>query len=189
MPTCSCWGPSTTSRPCSSTSWPSCRPRATRRRGTAGAATPRPDGREVAHPWTSGLDQPVRIEHELLGRALVEVLVALRGVVQGDDGGFDGLGDLHLVVEDRLHQTAVVLHHRALAGGEAVRLGPPQADADGERALLRGVVRSARIAGDVEPRDAELAARARDVHDRVEDRRRRLVLGVLAVAARLEADG
>ena len=65
-----------------------------------------------------------------LRRALVEVLVALRGLVEGDHRRVDGLGDLDLVVEDRLHQAAVVAHHRALAGRERVRLRPAEADAD-----------------------------------------------------------
>src|ERR687897_609663 len=69
---------------------------------------------------SSRLDQTVRVEDELLGRALVEVLVPLLGLVQADHGRVDRLGDLRLVVEDHLHQAVVVLHHRTLSGGEAV---------------------------------------------------------------------
>src|SRR5687768_13066904 len=77
-----------------------------------------------------GRHHAVRVEDEFLGSALVEVLVALGGVVQGDDGGIDGLGDLDLVVQDGHHKLAVVAHDRALAGGEGVGFGPAQADAD-----------------------------------------------------------
>src|SRR5699024_6695836 len=47
----------------------------------------------------------------------------------------------------------------------------------------------ARIARDIEAGNAEAAAGPGDVHERVEHRRRCLVAGVLAVSARLEADG
>src|SRR5688572_31725081 len=51
------------------------------RRGPPAAATRLSD--------LSGLDQAVRVEHELLGRALVEVLVAVRRLVQRDHRGVD----------------------------------------------------------------------------------------------------
>src|SRR5215213_9811384 len=66
----------------------------------------------------------VWVEHKLLGRTLVEVLVALRSLIERDDRGVDGPGDLGPVVEDRHHQLPVVLHNRALAGVERVALGP-----------------------------------------------------------------
>jgi glycerol kinase len=137
----------------------------------------------------SGLDQPVRVEDELLGHARVEVLVAVRRLVERDDGRVDGLGDVGAVVQDHLHQPAVVAHHGALAGREGVRLRPAEADADRQRALLGRVVDRARVAGHVQPGDAELAGRAGDVHDRVQHGRGRLVVGVGAVPARLEPDG
>src|SRR3712207_9594234 len=67
-----------------------------------------------------------RSEDVLLRRALVELLVAPRRVLQRDHLGVDRLRDLHPVVQDRHHQLAVVAHDRALAGGERVRLGPAQ---------------------------------------------------------------
>src|SRR5258708_7116876 len=73
-------------------------------------------------------DHAVGVDDELFGGAFVEVLVALGGVVEGDGGDVDGFGDLDLVVEDALHQGAVVLHDGALAGVERVALGPAQAD-------------------------------------------------------------
>src|SRR5215207_3619901 len=130
----------------------------------------------------------VWVEHKLLGRALVEVLVALRSLIERDDRGVDGPGDLGPVVEDRHHQLPVVLHDRALAGVERVALGPAEPDADLERPLLGLGVRGARVAGDVEARDAHSAAGARDAHDGVEDRRRSLDC-VRSVRARLEAYG
>ena len=102
--------------------------------------------------------------------------------------GVDRLGDLDLVVQDALHQLAVVLHDRALAGGEAVALGPAQADADAERADLGVGVDAARIAGDVQAGDAERAAGAGDLHDRVQHGGRAFDAGVLAVAVGFEAD-
>src|SRR3954466_4493174 len=48
------------------------------RTGAGGAPRPRRSRPAAEH---SGLDQSVRVEHELLGRALVEVLVTLRGFV------------------------------------------------------------------------------------------------------------
>src|SRR5215207_11650209 len=115
MSTWACWNRSTISRRWCSTCWPSCRRRATRRAGTA---IPRPEGpRDRSRSLRrSLLDEAVRVEHELLGRSLVEVLVALRRVVERDDGGVDRLGDLHAIVEDRLHEPVVVAHDRALAG-------------------------------------------------------------------------
>src|SRR4051794_11593521 len=70
----------------------------------------------------------------------------------------------HLAVEDRLHQLAVVAHHRALTGMEAVRPRPAQPDANGHRALLGGLVGGAGIAGHVQPRDAERPTGPREVH-------------------------
>src|SRR5215212_1103461 len=130
----------------------------------------------------------VWVEHKLLGRTLVEVLVALRSLLERDDRGVDGPGDLGPVVEDRHHQLPVVLHNRALAGVERVALGPAEPDADLERPLLGLGVRGARVAGYVEARDAHSAAGARDAHDGVEDRRRSLYC-VRSVRARLKAYG
>ena len=92
-------------------------------------------------------------------------------------------------MEDRLHEAPVVLHHRALAGDEDVRLREPEAEAHRQRALLGRFVDGTRITGDVEPGDAEAAAGPRDVHERVEHGRGCFVPGVLAVSAGLEADG
>ena len=121
--------------------------------------------RAAARTGPAGLISPCGSRTYFSRRALVEVLVALGRVVERDHGGVDGLGDLAAVVEDRLHQLAVVAHHRALAGGERVRLRPAEPDADRQAALLGGLVARARVAGHVEAGDAERAAGAGDVHD------------------------
>src|SRR5512132_2920151 len=138
-------------------------------------------------PWLG--DHAVGVDDVLAGRALVEVLVALGGLVERDHGRVDVLGDLHLVVQDGHHQLAVVLHHRALTGLERVRLGPAEPEPDRQRPDLGRLVDRARVAGHIQPGDAEPPGRPGDVHDRVQHRRRGLALGaLLAVAAGLEAD-
>ena len=92
------------------------------------------------------------IEDELLGRTLVEVLVPLRGFVERDHGDVHRLGNLNLVIENRLHQPAVVSHHRALASGKEMGFGPPQPDANAEPANFGGFVHPARVTGDVQTR-------------------------------------
>ena len=91
-------------------------------------------------------------------------------------------------MQDRHHQSPVVLHHRGLAGGEGEGLGPAEAEPDGQRADLRRLVDPARVTRDVEPRDAEATAGGCDRHQRVQHRGRALLTGILAVAAGLEAD-
>src|SRR6266516_3044749 len=104
-------------------------------------------GRQLPAPpvdgWSVG-DQAVRVEDELLGGPFVEVLIALRRLVERDDSGVDIARDLHPVVKDRHHQLPVVGHHRALAGGEPVRLRPAETDADRQGANLGGLVDPAR---------------------------------------------
>src|SRR5207244_2791175 len=101
-------------------------------------------------------EHPVRVEHVLRARSLIEGPVALWCLVERDHGGVHGLGDLAALVEDRVHQLAVVAHHRALAGSERVRLGPAEPDSDREAALLGRFVLGARVAGHVQADDAEL---------------------------------
>src|ERR1700687_4985287 len=60
----------------------------------------------------------MRVDNELFGNTAVELRVAVRRLVQGDDGGTDSLRDLYSVTQDGLHQTSVVLHDRALPRGE-----------------------------------------------------------------------
>src|SRR5947209_4104546 len=103
----------------------------------ASSSRPFASSRSQSHPalhgprhGTSGGDDAVGVDDELFGGALVEVLIALGGVVEADDARVDVPGDRDLVVEDALHELAVVLHDRALAGGEGVALGPAESDAD-----------------------------------------------------------
>ena len=105
-------------------------------------------------------DQQVRrsaLEHR--AGSLVELGVALRCLLQRDGGGVDVVGDAHPVVKDRHHQLPVVAHHRALTGEESVRLGPAEPEAQQQRAFLGGLVGCAGVAGDLQARDAQLAAR------------------------------
>ena len=69
-----------------------------------------------------------------------------------------------------------------------MRLGPAEANTDRQRSLLGCVVDGPGVAGDVEPGDAELARRPRDVHDAVENSGRGLVLSVRPVTTCLEAN-
>src|SRR6185437_6651471 len=63
-----------------------------------------------------------------------------------------------------------------------------QADADAQRADFRVLIRRPGITGDIQTRDGQHAAGARDFHDLIQHRRRLLLAGVLARAVRLEAD-
>lgn len=55
------------------------------------------------------------VQHEFLRRSFVKILIALRRILQGDDLDVHGLRDLYLFIKDRLHQLAMVFHHRTLA--------------------------------------------------------------------------
>ena len=123
-----------------------------------------------------------------LAAPLVEVLIALRRVVQSDHRDVDRLGDLDLVEQNRLHQRPVVAHHRALAGGEAATLGPAQPDADRQVAQLGRLAGRPGILGDVEARNADVTAGADDLHHVVEHLGGNLLTGLGTSAARLETD-
>ena len=82
----------------------------------------------------------MRVDDKLLRHAVVELGVALGRVVEADNLHVHGLGNLDFVVQDGLHQLAVVLHHRRLAGVEGVALGPAQAEADAQVAGFGGLV-------------------------------------------------
>ena len=82
----------------------------------------------VGSTCRSSCDHAMRIKDKLFNSALVEFLVALGSLFQGNDAGVDRPGDLHLVVQDRIHQLAVVVHDRALTGKEGERLGPCDAN-------------------------------------------------------------
>src|SRR5919106_791558 len=94
-------------------------PLASGQRGSAGPPCVSWRASATSPSWL-GRDHPVGVEDELLRGAPVEVLVALRGVVQGNDRGVDRLRDLCLLRQDQVHQEAVVTLHGALARGEGV---------------------------------------------------------------------
>ncbi len=64
----------------------------------------------------------MRVDDVLLGLALVEVLVALRGFVQGDDRGVHGISDVGLVVQNTKKEPRPLLGPRPGSRfGEEVR--------------------------------------------------------------------
>src|SRR5437762_13319180 len=95
--------------------------------------------------WLDG-NHVVRVEDEFLSSALVKVLIALGGIPKRNDGGVNRLGDLHLVVENRMHQLAMVAHDGGLTGGAGEGLGPTQTDADTQLANFGVLVDPARAA-------------------------------------------
>src|ERR1700678_2586993 len=110
----------------------------------------------------------VRIEDELLCYAGIEGLVALSSFGQRDDGCVDDLCDGQSIVQDGLHELAVVFKHGRLASVEAVGFRPAEAEAYLEISELRGFVVRAGIFGDVEAGDANAACGAHDGHEGVE---------------------
>src|SRR5690242_1661478 len=110
----------------------------------------------------------MRIEHELLGCALVEVLVALRGILQRNDCGVDRLGNLYLVIEDRHHQLAMVAHNWALSRGEGVGLGPTQTYTDTQLTNLGILVFAPWVASHIETRNTQTSSGTCDSHDIVQ---------------------
>ena len=80
----------------------------------------------------------VRVKHKLAGHTRVKFLVTLRGIFQRNDLRVDDLGNIETTVQDGLHQLAIVLNHRCLAGMEGVSLRPAQAKAQTQAAGLGG---------------------------------------------------
>src|SRR5947207_5477459 len=115
-------------------------------------------------------DHIVRVEDEFLRSALVKVLIALGGILQRNDGRVNRLGDLHPVVEDRVHQLAMVAHNRALSGGEGEGLGPAQTNANTKLTYFGVLVDASWITRHVETRDTYATSSASDAHDRVQYR-------------------
>src|ERR1700747_3524053 len=74
----------------------------------------------------SSSQQPVGIHHELFGCAFVEIDVAFRRIVQLDHSYVHRLCDLNLVVENRLHELAIVLQDRRLPRLEGMAFGPAE---------------------------------------------------------------
>ncbi len=91
----------------------------------------------------------MRTKDELFSSALVEIFVTLGSLFQGNDGGVDRLGDLHLIVQNGIHQLSVVAHDGTLTGGEGEGLGPTQTNADTQLANPGVLIDPARIAGHI----------------------------------------
>ena len=60
----------------------------------------------------------MRVNHKLLGRALVKIRIASRRVLQRNHLHIHSFGDFDFVIENCIHQVTVVFHHGALAGIE-----------------------------------------------------------------------
>src|SRR5689334_669852 len=65
-------------------------------------------------------DGAVRIENELSSCALIEILVALRGLFKWDHGDIDCLGWPRLFVQNRHHELAVITHDWTLTRSKGV---------------------------------------------------------------------
>src|SRR5439155_1199774 len=130
--------------------------------------TSSPPARDLPLTLHLGGDHTMRTKDELFSSALVEINVALGSLFQGDDGGIDRFGDLHLIVQDRIHQLPVVEHDGALTSGKGEGLGPTQTDTDTQLANLGVLVNSARVAGHVQTWDTHAPGNLCDTHDIVE---------------------
>src|SRR5271165_1715821 len=98
----------------------------------------------------------MRVDDELLGGPFVEVLVALRRLVEPNHGGVDRSGNLYLVMQDGHHQLAMIAHYRALAGHEGEGLGPAQANTHPKLPDLGIFINAAGVAGHIETGNADL---------------------------------
>jgi len=100
----------------------------------------------------------MRIYHEFLGNAFVEVNITLWPIVQRYHSHVNRLGDLDFIVEDRFHELAIVFQYRRLPGLERVALGPTQPQTNRKRSDLRGCIHAARIIRHVKAGDTDRAA-------------------------------
>src|SRR5579859_603113 len=132
-------------------------------------------------------DKVVRVEDKFLGGTLVKVLVAFGSVIKRNDCGIDRPGDLYPVVQDRVHQLAMVAHDRALSCREGEGLGPAQTNANTKLTDFGMLVDAAWITRHIETRNTYAPGSASDAHDRVQYRCRRFTC-TSAMTARLKAD-
>src|SRR5580698_4051913 len=109
------------------------------------------------------------IDDELLRGSLVEILVALRSIVEGDDGCVDDLRDGQTVVQDGLLELPVVLENGSLTGEEAVRLRPSEAEAHAQVSGLGSFVVGTGVLGHIKARNADGAGGAGDGYERIEN--------------------
>ena len=106
----------------------------------------------------------MRINHKLLRHARIKLPVAARCLIEADDFDPDNVGNFDPVPHDRLHQLAVVFHHRGLPGMKAVGFGPAQSKADAQAAHFGGGIHSAGVFGHVQPRNADFARHPHHAH-------------------------
>ena len=101
--------------------------------------------RSVPQSWGRGelgalcgfLRAAVRVDDELLRRAIAKYPVSLRCLVERDDLGVRDFAQVrHPVPQDRHHQLAVVFHDRSLSCRQRRRLDPRLAEGKGEQTLL-----------------------------------------------------
>src|SRR5689334_10691286 len=106
----------------------------------------------------------MRIKDKLFSSALVELLIALRRLLQGNYDGIDCSGNLYLIVQDRIHQLAVVTHDRALTSNEREGLGPAQTDMDVELANPGFFIDPTWVGGHIQARDPYLPANTSNIY-------------------------
>ena len=109
------------------------------------------------------------VKDKLLGCSFVESGIALRGVAERKNGGVYDFCNGQAVMQDGLHELAVVLRHRGLASVEAVRFRPAEAKTHLQIAGLAGFVPGARVFGNVETGDPDRTRGSDYGHEGVED--------------------
>src|SRR5207245_9574232 len=119
----------------------------------------------LSFPLVGRPEHIMGIEDEFLGRPPIEVLIALRRLIERDDRDVNGLGDLDFAKEDRPHKVPVIFHHGTLAGCEVKRSRQAQADSDAQVARLRGLVDPARVFCYVKPGYPDATPCPRDLHE------------------------
>src|SRR6266849_599761 len=132
-------------------------------------------------------NEAIRVKHVFFSCSSIKVLITLRRILQGNDGGVDRLGNLHPVMQDRHHQLAMVTHDRTLAGDEREGFCPTQANANIKLTRLSFLVDTAWITGYIQARNTYLAGGPRDRHHVVE-RCSWSLSCIGTVTARLKAD-
>ncbi|MNH25846.1 hypothetical protein D3C79_858680 [compost metagenome] len=106
----------------------------------------------------------MRIDHEFLRYARIELTIAFRRLIQADHLHADNFSNVDAVPHDCLHQLAVVLHYRGLACVEAVRFGPAQTETNAQRTDLGGSIMGTRIFRHIQTWNTDFPGDASDLH-------------------------
>src|SRR3981081_2796345 len=130
----------------------------------------------------------MRIYHEFLGNAFVEVNITLWSIVQRYHGNVNRVGDMDLVVEDRFHELAIVFQYWGLPGLEGVALGPTEPQTNRERSALRGCIHAARIIRHVKAGNTDRAACPGELHKRIQYRCGSLLLCICTMTVSFETN-